>query len=105
MERAKGRATIVISGPQGAAPASVEDLRSQGAEAWALRLARELDDAILHLRLNELELGVVVFTSQGDPALVSAHERLLLDNRDNDWLSREILLYWKRVLKRMGQRT
>lgn len=101
VERDKGLATITIAGPDGDAPASVEDLHKQGAQAWILRLARELDDAILHLRLNELELGVVVFKSQGDPELVAAHEKLLLDNRDSDWLSREILLYWKRVLKRV----
>ncbi len=101
VEREKGLATITIAGPDGDAPKSVEELHSQGANAWILRLARELDDAILHLRLNELELGVVVFKSQGDAALVAAHEKLLLDNGKDDWLSREILLYWKRVLKRV----
>ena len=101
IERDKGIATIAIAGPDGAAPASLEELHAQGAGTWMLRLARELDDAILHLRLNELELGVIVFKSQGDPALVTAHERLLLDNQADDWLSREILLYWKRVLKRV----
>ena len=65
-----------------------------------LRLARELDDAILHLRLNERELGLVVFTTQGDAELVAAHEKLVLDNADN-WLANEILKYWKRVLKRV----
>jgi benzoyl-CoA-dihydrodiol lyase len=100
-ERDKRVATIVISGPDGEAPSSVEDLHAQGAKTWSLRLAREVDDAILHLRLNELELGVVVFKSHGDPALVAAHEKFLLDHRDSDWLSREILLYWKRVLKRI----
>jgi len=101
IERDKGLATITIAGPDGAAPSSADELHSQGAQAWILRLARELDDAILHLRLNELELGVIVFKSQGDPELVAAHEKLLLDNKDSDWLSREILLYWKRVLKRV----
>jgi benzoyl-CoA-dihydrodiol lyase len=65
-----------------------------------LRAARELDDAILHLRNNETEIGLLVFRSQGDPALVAAHEKLLLDNRDH-WLANEILLLWKRVLKRV----
>ena len=66
-----------------------------------LRLARELDDALLHLRLNELEAGVVVIKSQGDPSLVAAHEKLIFDNRETDWLCNEIALYWKRVLKRV----
>jgi benzoyl-CoA-dihydrodiol lyase len=101
VDRDKGIATIAISGPDGAAPASVEELHAQGAKSWVFRLARELDDAILHVRLNELELGVIVFKSHGDPKLVVEHEKLLLDNKDDDWLSREILLYWKRVLKRI----
>ncbi len=65
-----------------------------------LRAARELDDAILHLRNNEYEIGVLVFRTQGDPAKVASHEKLLLDNRDH-WLASEILLLWKRVLKRV----
>ena len=48
------------------APASIAALHAEGASTWLLRLARELDDAILHLRLNELEIGVLVFKSQGD---------------------------------------
>jgi benzoyl-CoA-dihydrodiol lyase len=101
VDRAKGIATIAISGPGEEAPASVEALHALGSEAWALRLARELDDAILHLRLNELELGVIAFKTQGDPRRVLAHEAMLLANANGDWLSREILLYWKRVLKRI----
>ena len=101
VERDKGIATILVHGPQGDAPSSIDELHDQGADSYPLRLARELDDAILHLRLNELEMGVVVFKSQGDPAKVLAHEAFLLGKRDEDWLSREILLYWKRVLKRI----
>ena len=100
VERGKGLATVTISGPDTDAPASVDALAEEGAQSWMLRAARELDDAILHLRLNELEVGVLVFRTQGDPKQVIAHETLLLDNRDN-WLAREILLYWKRVLKRI----
>jgi benzoyl-CoA-dihydrodiol lyase len=101
VDRDGGLANITVSGPDQDAPASVDDLYAQGADTYMLRLARELDDAILHLRLNELELGVIVFRSHGDPEKVLAHEALLLANRDTDWLSREILLYWKRVLKRI----
>jgi benzoyl-CoA-dihydrodiol lyase len=100
IERAKGLAKITISGPEDAAPSSVEALLDEGAQSWMLRCARELDDAILHLRLNEPELGVLVFRAQGDPAAVAGHERFLLENRKN-WLANEILLYWKRVLKRI----
>ena len=65
-------ATISLRGPDTEAPASVAALHAQGAQTWALRLARELDDALLHLRLNELELGVVVFKTHGDSAKVLA---------------------------------
>jgi benzoyl-CoA-dihydrodiol lyase len=100
IDRKLGIATVTILGPDGPGPADVDALFAEGANAWMLRCARELDDAILHLRNNEYEAGVLKFRSQGDPALVAAHEKLLLENQDN-WLAREILLYWKRVLKRI----
>jgi len=100
IDRARGLATITISGPTNQPPADTKALVAEGAEGWMLRCARELDDAILHLRLNELEIGTLVFRTQGDPALVAAHEAMLLANRDH-WLANEILLYWKRVLKRV----
>jgi benzoyl-CoA-dihydrodiol lyase len=100
IDRRLGIATIAISGPAAAPPAGLDALHAEGAQTWMLRCAREIDDAILHLRLNELEAGVIKFRSQGDPALVIAHEKLLLDDAE-DWFAREILLYWKRVLKRI----
>jgi benzoyl-CoA-dihydrodiol lyase len=100
IDRKLGTATIAISGPAEPPPADVAALQAQGAETWMLRCARELDDAVLHLRLNELTAGVIRFKSHGDPAAVIAHERLLLDS-SGDWFAREILLYWKRVLKRI----
>jgi len=99
--RDKGVATIHISGPDGAPPVSIAELHAQGASTWILRLARELDDAILHLRLNELEAGVIVFTSTGDAEAVLSHEALVSEHATTDWLAREIQLYWKRVLKRV----
>ncbi|MEX0404800.1 2,3-epoxybenzoyl-CoA dihydrolase [Aquibium sp. LZ166] len=100
IDREKRIARVTIHGPTDAAPASLDDLQEQGASTWMLRVARELDDAILHLRNNELETGVIVFRAQGDPELVAAHERFLLDNREH-WLANEMLLYFKRVLKRV----
>jgi benzoyl-CoA-dihydrodiol lyase len=97
----KGRkATITLSGPDGDVPASTDALQAQGAQGYMLRLARELDDAILHLRLNEMELGLLVFRTQGDPEALLAHEAFLTENRDF-WLANEILQYWKRLLKRI----
>jgi benzoyl-CoA-dihydrodiol lyase len=101
LDRDKGLVTITIAGPDGDAPTSVAALHEQGASTWMLRVARELDDAILHLRLNELELGVMVFKTQGDAKAVLAHEAFIRDHAGDDWLSREIQLYWKRVLKRI----
>jgi len=101
IDRPRGHATIVINGPTDDIPESVEDLHAQGDRGWALQLARELDDAILHLRFNEMELGVVLFKTSGSAEQVAAYEKLLLDNQNSDWLCNEILLYWKRLLKRI----
>ena len=100
IDRQKRTATITIHGPDGAPPADTEALVTEGAGAWILRSARDLDDAILHLRLNEREAGLIVFKTQGDPNTLLAHEAFLSDNADH-WLSNEILHYWKRVLKRI----
>jgi benzoyl-CoA-dihydrodiol lyase len=100
MDRDNGRATVLIKGPDHPAPADTDALQALGDQSYLLRLARELDDAILHLRLNEREIGLLAFTTQGDPELVAAHEALLLDNADH-WLANEILCYWKRLLKRI----
>jgi benzoyl-CoA-dihydrodiol lyase len=97
IDRAGRRATLTLTGPDGDPP----DLYEQGAEGWALKLARELDDAILHLRANEEEIGVLVFRTRGDPERALSHEAYLIGQRETDWLAREILLYWKRVLKRI----
>ena len=100
LDRAGRRCTILIKGPTDAAPADMAALESMGDQSWMLRCARELDDAILHLRLNEMELGLMEFQTQGDPELVIAHEALMLNDPDQ-WLSNEVLKYWKRVLKRV----
>ena len=73
----------------------------QGAAFWSLAVARELDDLILDLRTNETEIGTWVFKTAGDAARVLAHDELLLAHYDSDWLAREIVLYWKRTLKRL----
>ncbi len=100
VDRAGGAATLVIVGPETAPPADMAAFVAEGANAYMLRLARELDDAILHLRLNEREAGLLIFRSVGDPAAVLAHEALLHTNASH-WLANEVLLYWKRILKRV----
>ncbi|MDE4097962.1 2,3-epoxybenzoyl-CoA dihydrolase [Phaeobacter gallaeciensis] len=100
IDRKGGRATVTLKGPDGDAPADTAALHAEGDQTYLLRLARELDDAILHLRLNEREVGTVMFQTQGDAEKLLAHEALLLNNRDH-WLANEILMYWKRLLKRV----
>ena len=100
IDRATRRATITILGPDVPPPASAEAVQKQGAAFWPLRLARELDDAILHLRLNEGDIGVWIFKTQGESAHVLAYDAFLDANKSH-WLAREILHYWKRVLKRV----
>ncbi|MBO0717789.1 MAG: benzoyl-CoA-dihydrodiol lyase, partial [Rhizobiales bacterium] len=93
-------ATILVRGPTAPPPASADAMIAQGAEFWPLQLARELDDAILHIRLNELDVAAIVFKSSGDPAEVLAYDRFL-DANQQHWLAREVRLLWKRVLKRV----
>ncbi len=100
IDRAGGRATITVLGPTDAAPATADDIHAQGVAFYPLRLARELDDAILHLRLNELEVGTLIFKSVGGSQLVLAYDALMHANAAN-WLVREVLNNWKRVLKRI----
>jgi len=100
IDRAARRATLTLLGPTAPPPSSAEAIHAQGAAFYSLRLARELDDAIVHLRLNELEMGTWIFKSQGDPAQFLAYDALLETNKSN-WLVREILNNWKRVLKRI----
>ena len=100
VDRPGATATLIIAGPETTPPADMSAFLAEGADAYMLRLARELDDAILHLRLNEREAGLLIFRSKGDPAAVLAHEALLHENADH-WLANEVLLYWKRVLKRV----
>ncbi len=100
LDRAARSATITVHGPELAAPADMDLFTEQGDQAYMLKVARELEDAILHLRMNEMELGLWVFRTQGDPKRFAAHEAVLLNNSDH-WLANEVLKYWKRILKRV----
>jgi benzoyl-CoA-dihydrodiol lyase len=98
----RGRtATVTLQGPDGAPPPADGDAAVRlGADFWPLRLVRELDDAILHLRVNELEVGIVILESRGDLDRVLAYDAFL-SARGDHWLIREILLYWGRVWRRL----
>lgn len=98
--RADRLATITLRAPDTTPPASADAMVAQGATFWPLQVARELDDAILDIRLNEFDVAAIVFKSQGDASTVLAYDAFLEANRDH-WLAREIRLKWKRVLKRI----
>jgi len=100
IDRDLGVATLTLQGPDTEAPGDVEGLQARGSDFWPLAAARELDDALLHLRLNELEVGTLVFKSRGDMERVAGYDELLASNRQH-WLAREIILLWKRTLKRV----
>ncbi|MET1074015.1 MAG: 2,3-epoxybenzoyl-CoA dihydrolase [Umezawaea sp.] len=100
-DRSAGTVAITVRGPRDEAPDSVAALHEQGASGWLLAAARELDDLVLRLRANETELGTWLIRTDGDPALVLAHERVVLENAATDWLCNEVLHLWKRTLKRL----
>jgi benzoyl-CoA-dihydrodiol lyase len=97
-DRGAGRATLTVLAPQEGPPALPEAARD--AAFWPLRMARELDDAILHLRANEPELGLLTLRTEGDAASVLAHDAFL-EQHKADWFIREVRHNLKRVLKRL----
>lgn len=100
LDRAGRVARITVNAPSTAPPADIDAIQAQGDAFWPLAVARELDDAILHLRSNEPELGTWVIATQGEAAMVVAADEALAAHADN-WLVREITLYLKRVFKRL----
>jgi benzoyl-CoA-dihydrodiol lyase len=100
LDRGRGVAEITVAGPGAPPPTDLAGLRTQGADFWALALARELDDLILHLRTNADEIGLWVFRATGSADRVTAYDQLLAEHQA-DWLVREIRLFWRRVLKRL----
>ena len=93
-------AAFTVEGPKNPAPRDVEEAHAIGADFWPLAIARELEDALLHLRFNEETIRTWIFRTRGDSALVESHDAFLAANAD-DWLTREIRLYLKRTLKRL----
>src|SRR5271166_4272635 len=100
IDRDNSTATFVVEGPSKPAQRNVEEVRSLGADFWPLAFARELEDAILHLRFNEETIRTWILRTRGDPANVRSHDAFLAANA-GDWLIREIRLYLKRTLKRL----
>jgi len=100
MERARRTATITVRAPKGAQPGNIGAIEAAGASWWPLAMARQLDDAILTLRTNELELGTWILKTEGDAAAVLAADRALLANRDH-WFVRETTGMLRRTFARL----
>ncbi len=98
--RDKRYVDLIVRAPEGNLPISADEIQKLGEDYWPLRAYRELDDALLHLRVNEAEIGLVCIRTQGAIDKVLAVDKALAANRDN-WLVREIILYMSRVLRRL----
>jgi benzoyl-CoA-dihydrodiol lyase len=101
IEPAERVAHVTLFGPSAPLPRTASELRQTGDDLWALRAFRELDDALLDLRFNHLEVGLIVLHTQGDGALVLESDRTLATLAESDWFAKEVLLHQKRVLKRL----
>ncbi|MDP9601534.1 UNVERIFIED_ORG: benzoyl-CoA-dihydrodiol lyase [Variovorax paradoxus] len=100
IDRSKRTATITVKAPTGAQPADIAAIEAAGAAWWPLAMCRELDDAILNLRTNELDVGTWLLKTEGDAAAVLASDAAMLANKDH-WLVRETIGALRRTLARL----
>ena len=100
IDRAKRSATITVKAPSGAQPQTVEAILQAGVNWWPLQVARELEDAILQMRTNELDIGIWLIKTQGDAAAVLASDAVMLANKDN-WFVRETIGLLRRTFSRL----
>ena len=100
IDRARRNATITVKAPSGAQPTDVVGIEAAGAAWYPLQMARELDDAILCLRTNELDIGTWVLKTEGDAAAVLANDALMLAHKDH-WFVRETIGALRRTFARL----
>ena len=100
IDRHRRVATLTVRAPEGVQPSTPNAIIAAGDQFWPLRAFRQLDDALLCLRMNEPLIGTVVVKTEGDPAQVLAVDRTLSEHATH-WLVKEITLLIKRTLKRM----
>jgi benzoyl-CoA-dihydrodiol lyase len=100
LDRAARIATFTLRAPTDPTPDSIEAITAQGADWWPVALARELDDAMLLLRTNELDIGTWVMRTAGDPGAVLAVDATLAKHARH-WLVRETIGLWRRTLSRL----
>jgi benzoyl-CoA-dihydrodiol lyase len=100
LDRNNRRAVITVTGPETDSPTDPSEIRKLGTSWWPFQAFRELDDALLHLRLNEETIGLVVLKTEGDPERVLQADRVLEALRD-DWFVNEVRLFIARTLRRL----
>ena len=100
IDRAKRQAVFTVKAPATAQPTDIAGIQAAGMNWWPLQMVRELDDAILHMRTNELEIGTWVLKTSGDAAKVLASDATFLAHKDQ-WLVRETIGHLRRTLARM----
>jgi len=100
LDRQRRTATLTVDGPTHDAPVAADEAQTLGARWWPLAMARELDDAILHLRTNETALGLWLLETRGDARRVLETDRFMLDNR-GQWFVREVIGMLRRTLARL----
>ncbi|MDT7542490.1 MAG: benzoyl-CoA-dihydrodiol lyase [Acidobacteriota bacterium] len=100
LNREKRYADLTVRSPEKDLPTSPEEIEKLGDSYWPLQAYRELDDALLHLRVNNLEIGLVCLRTEGDIDAVLSVDQTLVANREH-WLVREIVLYMARVMRRL----
>ena len=100
IDRAARAATFTVRGPSGPQPQDIAAIEAAGASWYPLALARDLEDAILMMRTNELDIGVWLIRTEGDPGAVVAMDATL-EAHKRHWLVRETIGYLRRTLSRL----
>ncbi len=100
IDRAKRTVSLTVLAPTTAQPTDAAGIEAAGVTWWPLQLARELDDAILHLRTNESEMGLWLLKSKGDAAAVLASDATLIANKTH-WLVRATIGHLRRTFSRI----
>ena len=100
IDRARRVATFTVKAPQGAQPTDIAGIEAAAANWYPLQMVRELDDAILHMRTNELEIGSWLLKTEGDAAAVLANDALMLAHKDH-WFVNETIGHLRRTLARL----
>ncbi len=100
IDRTRRTATLTVKAPQGAQPTDIAGIEAAGAAWWPLAMGRQLDDAILNLRTNELDIGTWLLKAEGDAAAVLRADQLLLEYRAH-WLARATLGLLRRTVARL----